>query len=54
MTNQQNNTLINLMLNGKLVSHFNLDTEIMAKIFDKSFKWVYINESGDIRRTEKT
>ncbi len=46
MTTQQNNTLINLMLNGELVSHFIVDNKIMVNVYRKGFKWIYINESG--------
>jgi len=46
MTTQQNNTLINMMLNGTLVSYFIVDNQIMVKIYNKSFKWIYINEDG--------
>ena len=49
MTTQQNNVLINLMLNGELVSHFGSDNnEIMAYIFNKVYKWIFINEKGKI------
>jgi len=49
MTNQQNNTIINMMLNGTLVKYFNPeDNQIMVNIFDKSFKWVYVNLDGSI------
>jgi len=51
MTTQQNNSLINLMLNGKYVSHFSVDNnEIMAYVFDKKFYWIYFDINGEISK----
>ena len=49
MTTQQNNTIISMMLNGTLVKFFNPeDSQIMVYIFNKSFKWIYVNQDGSI------
>ena len=49
MTNQQNNTLINLMLNGEFCSyHFDEDNEIDTWIYrNGKFQWVHIDRLGN-------
>ena len=47
MTTQQNNSLINLMLNGELTSHFIVDNYIMVNVYrENSFQFIYLDEAG--------